>query len=482
MGKEGARPSLSARLSWWYAASTFLLVSGATGFLYWALIKNFAQQNDSNLVKKAQDLTTLLRDSSRQMPTIRWEVEEEAGENSSLRLLSRVIARDGTMLVQSHNMSAELPPTVFPPPSQAESSKEVRLPNGKVFRVLARTVRQSAFCNGECNVQLGIELTSQEKLLAGYRTQLWITLGVGLLISIVVGHRIAKRGIRPVEHMGETVRHIKATAFDERIRLDELPSELSTLAEAFNETLDRLEEAFTRLSRFSSDIAHELRTPINNIRGELEVTLGRARSPNEYREVLGSALEECQRLSRLIDSLLFLARSEQPETQIRREQIDVRQELVALLEFYEAAANERGVAVSLHAEHGMTTELDRTLLQRAVGNLLENALRYTTQGGRITISAGKAAAELRISVSDDGIGISADHLPRVFDRFYRIDTARAKQDGGTGLGLPIVQTIAVLHGGRAEIESKLGAGTRVTLSFPTLAQPRPVEPAANTGT
>jgi len=278
------------------------------------------------------------------------------------------------------------------------------------------------------------------------------------------------------------VRHIKATAFDERIRLDELPSELSTLAEAFNETLDRLEEAFTRLSRFSSDIAHELRTPINNIRGELEVTLGRARSPNEYREVLGSALEECQRLSRLIDSLLFLARSEQPETQIRREQIDVRQELVALLEFYEAAANERGVAVSLHAEHGMTTELDRTLLQRAVGNLLENALRYTTQGGRITISAGKAAAELRISVSDDGIGISADHLPRVFDRFYRIDTARAKQDGGTGLGLPIVQTIAVLHGGRAEIESKLGAGTRVTLSFPTLAQPRPVEPAANTGT
>lgn len=217
---------------------------------------------------------------------------------------------------------------------------------------------------------------------------------------------------------------------------------------------------------FSSDIAHELRTPINNVRGEVEVALGKARSPEEYREVLGSALEECLRLSRMIDSLLFLARAEHPETQIHRESLDVGAELSAVREFYEAAASDRGVSLDLAVNPGLTAPLDRSLFQRAVGNLIENSLAYASSGGHICLAAARDLGTLRVSVSDDGCGIPAEHLPRVFDRFHRVDTARSQNSGGTGLGLAIVKSVATLHGGDAQIESAPGQGTRVTISFP----------------
>jgi two-component system heavy metal sensor histidine kinase CusS len=220
------------------------------------------------------------------------------------------------------------------------------------------------------------------------------------------------------------------------------------------------------LARFSSDIAHELRTPINNLRGEVEVALSKPRSPDEYAEVLGSALEECLRLSRMIDSLLFLARAENPQSEIRREPLDVRKELAAVREFYDAAAVDADVQLDLASSDEIVAPLDRTLFQRAVGNLLENALAHTSAGGHICLDAVRENGMLYLSVADDGCGIPSDHLSRVFDRFHRVDAARSMNGGGAGLGLAIVKTIATLHGGDVKIESRVGRGTRVTLSIP----------------
>jgi two-component system heavy metal sensor histidine kinase CusS len=201
--------------------------------------------------------------------------------------------------------------------------------------------------------------------------------------------------------------------------------------------LDRLEESFKRLARFSADIAHELRTPVNNLRREAEVALGKSRSAEGYREVLGSCLEECARLSRIIDSLL-----------------------------YEAAAAEAGVTLRLICSDGMVANLDRTLFQRAVGNLVANALAHTPAGGIVTVAAGREDGAVTVNVTDTGCGIPEAHLPHVFDRFYRVDDARSTATGGVGLGLAIVKTIAGLHHGSAMIKSEVGKGTRVTLAFP----------------
>ncbi len=185
--------------------------------------------------------------------------------------------------------------------------------------------------------------------------------------------------------------------------------------------------------------------------------------------MLESSLEECLRLSRLIDSLLFLARAENPGTQVRREPLAVAAELAAVREFYEAAASDAGIALDVAAAPE-TWALDRTLFQRAVGNLVDNALVHTPSGGRITLEAARTARGLAVSVADTGCGIPQEHLPRLFDRFHRVDPARSKNSGGAGLGLAIVKSIAALHGGTAEIASAPGRGTRVTLVFPSMTK------------
>jgi two-component system heavy metal sensor histidine kinase CusS len=239
---------------------------------------------------------------------------------------------------------------------------------------------------------------------------------------------------------------------------------LAALADTFNAMLDRLEESFRRLSQFSADLAHELRTPINNMRGEAEVALSRARSVEEYREALTSCLEESVRLSDLIGSLLFLARAESPGTNLKRETVNVVKELEAVRDYYEAAAAEAGVTQSVAAGDEVILSLDRGLLRQAIGNLVANALAHTPPGGTVTLAAEMDRGVVRIEVLDTGAGIPAEDLSRVFDRFYRVDKARSSQ-GGVGLGLAIVKGIAALHGGRAEIESEIGKGTRITLIF-----------------
>jgi two-component system, OmpR family, heavy metal sensor histidine kinase CusS len=283
----------------------------------------------------------------------------------------------------------------------------------------------------------------------------------------LVGYQIARHSIRPVEDMATTARRISSTNLRERILPEGYPFELASLAKTFNQTLDRLEGAFERISRFSADIAHDLRTPVNNIRGEAEVALARARSADEYRDVVESCLEEAVRLSDLIGDLLFLARAESPSTNLRRERVDVGELLSGVREYYEASAADGGVSLTTTVGGGLViAELDRTLLQRAVGNLVSNALAHTPPGGAVVLGTTVDPSTIHVEVSDTGVGIPAEALPRVFDRFFRVDSSRSQISGGSGLGLAIVQSIALLHGGKVDISSELGHGTRVTLHMP----------------
>lgn len=457
-GLRKREPSLAARLSWWYGISSFFLVMLITGFLYWALLRNFDQQNERYLAEKIAILRTLLRDSGARRATVKWEVEEELAAHPSIRVLSRVLSWDGGKLFETAGMSGELPPQTI----RTRKSNEVRSPTGRVYHVMTADV--SGPSGGQAyHLQTAIDLSYQKDLLDHYRNQLWFALACGFILSLIIGHRIAHGGIEPLKQMAQAVERIRSNTLDERIRLQDAPAELSALSGTLNQTLDRLQEAFNRLSQFSSDIAHELRTPVNNIRGELEVALTRTRSGGEYREVIGSALEECQRLGRIIDSLLFLARAEHPEAGVHRERLDLRSEFDKLVEFYGIAAHDRGITLDARIPEYLSANIDRNLFQRAIGNLVENAFRYTPNGGRVTLEAKKRGERLALIVSDTGSGIAAAHVPHIFDRFYRADAARTAEAGGTGLGLAIVKSIARLHGGEVEIATEEGAGTAVTL-------------------
>jgi two-component system heavy metal sensor histidine kinase CusS len=459
--------SLATRLTAWYAGSAFAVVLGATGFLYWASVTNLDNEDDQLLGDRVLELRAVLVRRPGDVAAIRQEVEEE-WEAHERRVHMRVIDGGGQVLAETAGMSKLLPSALFPgPAAEPGQGADIDSTTRGRYRVLAVHAADGSPQHAQSTVQVAMDRSLEMELHAAYRKNLFFVLGSALLICTVVGYQIARRGIRPIHTITETARRIRPTNLGERITPDGLPAELLRLADTFNQMLDRLETSFVRLSRFSADLAHELRTPVYSLRGEVEVALSKSRTPEEYQEVLGSNLEECGRLAHIIDRLLFLARAENPDTQIDKEPCDIGPELATIREFYELTATETGVQLAVAVDHQTQAHLDRCLFQRAVGNLVANALAHTLPGGTVTLTATGDDASTRVEVVDTGCGIPAAHLPHVFDRFYRADPTRSFKNGSVGLGLAIVKSIIELHGGTVEIASEVGRGTRVSLRFPS---------------
>ena len=462
--------SLAARLTVWYTLSAFGLILGTTGLLYHKLLSSLDRQNDHMLADQVQVVRALLLERPDDVAGLRQEVEFESGARRYAQVYLRVLDAQGALVSETPGTGAILSGAHVQVPPAGDMSigpgVAIHAPDGRFYRSTVARAACGSRLGSECVIQVAAERTQEAALVAAFRRRLFWVLGIGLVGCGVAGYAVARRGIHPVKQITRTARHIGSATLHERLRTSGLPAELSALAETFNAMLDRIEGSFGRLSRFSADIAHELRTPINNLRGEAEVALSRARTPEDYRDVLGSCLEECARLSAMIDALLFLARAESAEAFIKRGVIDAGAELARVQEFYDAAAAEVGITMRVDAEGDLRAHLDRTLFQRAVGNLVANALSHTPSGGLVTLSARRDAAALRVEVRDSGSGIAASDLPHVFERFYRADPSRSSQTGGVGLGLAIVHSIALLHGGSAEITSEIGRGTTARLIFP----------------
>ncbi|MGO8814598.1 MAG: heavy metal sensor histidine kinase [Terriglobia bacterium] len=461
--------ALAFRLTAGYALAGAFLVFLATASLYLVLVNELEKSTDLFLADKVQVLRTILRERPDDRDALREEIELESSARRYEQFYVRLLDERNTPLLMTPGMADQLDLAQLTHQTQGRPNRTLRMMGraGKVFRVTIASAPVGSPTTQTDTVQIAIDVSQKEKSLARYRFWFWVILLATFAIFPLVGYQIARQGIRPVQEMATTARHISSTNLRERILPEGYPFELASLANTFNQMLDGLEESFERISRFSADIAHDLRTPVNNIRGEAEVALARARTADEYRDVIESCLEEAVRLSDLIGDLLFLARAESPLIHLRRERVDVGELLAGVRDYYEASAADGGVSLTTTApDKPVVAELDRSLLQRAVGNLVSNALAHTPPGGAVVLGTNVDFSTLHIAVSDTGIGIPAEALPRVFDRFFRVDSSRSQGSGGTGLGLAIVQSIAVVHGGRAEISSHPGQGTCVTLLLP----------------
>ena len=468
--KEGfwRADSLAARMTLWYALSAFALVLMASAFLYRALSDGLNHEADVLLSQKLQNLTTRLKDPMIEMNDLREFANALPVWYRNTSFWTRILDWQGRLLTESPGMSQALPSDLFTGGISNGRNLTVHTQQGLPFRISSSQGLWLAHVPPNVTIQMAIDMGSDEAILEKFRAKLFTALVFSLLACALAGYWIAHRGIRPVRKMAETTSRISPSNLHERLERSGLPSELSDLAATFNGMLDRLEDSFVRLSRFSSDIAHELRTPLQNLRGEAEVALSKEREPGEYQDLLGSFLEEYQRLSNLIDRLLFLARAEDPQTQIQREELYLKKELELLQEFYGLSAGESGVALRVEAPEGLRADLDRSLFQRAVGNLVENALKHTPVGGSVFLKTSIGEGNVRVEVSDTGKGIPPEQISRVFDRFYRVDPSRSSSSGGAGLGLSIVKSIMDLHAGTVEIRSEPSKGTSVILLFPSV--------------
>lgn len=309
-------------------------------------------------------------------------------------------------------------------------------------------------------VAVAIDISHHEHFMEAFQITLWSVVALAAVLTGLLGWIAVRRGLAPLQEMRQGAAVITAHRLDYRLQVDAFPTELAVLAKTLNEMLIRLEDSFRRLSDFSVDIAHELRTPISNVLTQTQVTLSKVRTADEYRDVLASNAEEFERLSRMISDMLLLAKAENSLLIPKRERIELADEVKGLLEFYEALAEERKIALAYEGSGAVSG--DRLMLRRAISNLLSNAVRHTVSGGRILVRIGKTdATNFTVSIENTGETIPAEHLPRLFDRFYRVDNSRQHSDEGTGLGLAIVRSIMRAHGGDASVRSEHGITTFV---------------------
>jgi two-component system heavy metal sensor histidine kinase CusS len=357
-------------------------------------------------------------------------------------------------------MSGLLPTGVFSVSTESSSSSPKNYRDDQ--RLFSLLTANQMIDGRSYTIQVAQDRSEDERFRRKFGALLLLTLALGTFAFAVIAITVTNRGLRPLREMTGLVARVGPGHLNERLPRVGWPREIQPLAIAFDDMLTRLEDSFTRLSQFSADLAHELRTPVANLLGEAQVALTRARSAEEYREVIESNVAECERLSGIVDNLLFLARAEAADGHVQRTIFDGRSAIEKIAALYEPIAEEQQITISCEGEGEIYA--DPMLFGRAINNLMENALRYTSSGGSIVISITRAPIQFEISVKDTGCGIAREHLPRVWDRFYRADSSRSSS--GVGLGLALVKSIADLHGGSATVKSEVNRGTTITITFP----------------
>lgn len=438
-------------------AAAFLLCCGI-GLLYWIVVRHAFAEDRAVLADKVFAVRAELQGAGGPAGLSARLKNLRVGDSAGYWV--RVIDAAGRTVAETPGMESFLPMRVFGPGQTLDAAQDYQA-GGRLFSLVSTA---TAAAGRDYTLQIAQDRTTDEQFEKRFGFLVAAVLVGGMFASAAIAVTVTKRGLRPLTTMTRSLKRVAPDRLHERVPPNEWPRELQPVAIAFDDMLDRLEDSFTRLSQFSADLAHELRTPIANIRGEAEVALTRSRTPNEYQAVLESSVAECERLSGIIDNLLFLARAEAAEGQVQRAHFDVRAAIEKIASYFEAIAEERHLQI--HCAGAGSMVADPLLFGRAVSNLVDNAVRFAPDGGRVVISLATNPSGAEIVVQDDGCGVAPEHIARMFDRFYRVDPSRSSE--GTGLGLALVKSIAELHGGSIKVESEVGRGTKMTLWFPSL--------------
>jgi len=374
--------------------------------------------------------------------------------------LPMLVRQLGDSLVGHHGLAAVLidgagrrvfatPGAAFPEAmllgDGADGRPRTWMQDGLPWRGVASRLPTAGGQPAEMRVALAVDISHHERFMASFRRTLWLFVAFAALLAGVLGWVVVRRGLAPLQAMRRDAAAVTADRLDLRLALDDVPAELAELAATLNEMLARLEDSFGRLRDFSSDLAHELRTPVSNLMTETQVALSRARSPEEYREILGSNAEEFERMARMIGDMLFLAQADHGLLVPTREPVDLAAQVRELFDFFDALAEEKGLRLAL--EGGGSVTGDTLMLRRALANLIANAIRHSVRDSRVEVRIGAAGGGTLLAIENRGEPVPAQHLSRIFDRFHRVDPSRSRDDEGAGLGLAITRSIVRAHGG-----------------------------------
>jgi len=458
------RRSLTMRLALLFALLSFLTLGAVGVMLYHGLRMQLVLRDDAALVGRVDQVRTLLKDSNT-MRLIHDKPQLFAnmlGNHEGLLVIR--FAGEAPMIAVNpgHVPIPDIAPVPAGAPLTLAAVRHSIGADGIPFIAVAAATR-AADSARDLEIVAGRAMVERTRLLQGYRNRILVLTLAAAALFALFGYLLLRHGLRPLRRLAAQTETVTIANLGARLDDAAAPRELSPLIAAFNAMLGRLERGFTQLSQVSADMAHDLRTPINNLLGQNEVALSQPRSAEYYEVLLASNLEELQRLSRMTDNMLFLARSEHADTAIERRALDAAEEMQCVADYFEGLAEERGVRIAVQGSGAVWA--DSMLLRRALANLLANAVRYADSGTAILLQSERADGGVTLAVENRGPVIEPHHLARLFDRFYRADAARRDSADASGLGLSIVRTIMTLHQGRWHAASA-DRVTRFSLFFP----------------
>ncbi|EKD70213.1 MAG: hypothetical protein ACD_46C00599G0002 [uncultured bacterium] len=460
--------SIRARLTLFYASASMILLTIGAFFLYWITLNIIHQTDYEFLSDEADTIQYILENKSIDQQALYQAVIDAPQQmNGSIyRYYIRIFTNKKEIMLETPGMNTILAPEKY-------FSKQAELRGKKRFFWYSKNEKdylliQAPIKFGHKNItgliQIALDLSYQHAVIHDHRI-LIIALLLGIICSLSLGFLMANKGIRSLYTLTKTVQNISVVSLGQRIDPKHFPNELTKLARAFNQMLDRIEASFTRLKQFSADLSHELRTPITNLIGETEMALVHASSVNEFQHVMGSNLEELQRIASLIENILFLAKTENIQQNLPKIYMNIREELMQICDYFSAMAEEKNNKMTIAGDGVLLA--NQNMFRRLISNLLSNSLKYSHPESEINFIISAKNNHLIVELHDQGVGIAAEHLPKIFDRFYRVDSSRTQEVSGVGLGLAIAKSIVELHGGHISIVSEIGEGTSVFLTFPT---------------
>jgi two-component system heavy metal sensor histidine kinase CusS len=476
---------MAVRLSLLFSVVAAITFAGVGAYLFQVFVQKIELRDDSDLVYKAMLVKQLLADIPSLSELARTPAVFSVALYGREGFVLRVLGPEQQPLMQiappgqpypdvpaQHVLTPDRTPVVTDVRSWYAGEEEGRM--------LTATGVLGDVSSTQVQIVISRQRSTHSAFLQNYLINLAYAVGLGATLVAGLGFLIVRRGMRPLRRVIEQANTISTHRLNTRLLVKSGPAEILDLGAAFDAMLDRLEEGVQRLSRFAADLAHDLRTPINTLMMETQVVLSRPRTNDEYQALIVSNIDEYERLSRMIENTLFLARADNAQLALTRERLDASQELQRIRNYFSGLADDAGINLSVESAEanesksieqlpvspGPSLHADPILLRRALSNLVSNAIAHTPRGGSVVLSVHSSPMRLGIDVTNTGEGICTEHMPFIFDRYYRADSARTK-GSSAGVGLAIVRAIMHLHGGEIIAHSTPGVQTTFSLRFNT---------------
>ncbi len=457
-----SKVSITWRLTLLFAAASSVVLL-ALGMVIASSVEQHFEDLDMEVLSGKMELARHALASVRShddLQSLAQQLDDSLVGHHGLEVL--VISANQTVIFATHH-AGFAPQLVASSVSQAPYRPVLWTLADQRYRAIAAELPTGTNNGAKVMVAVATDIAHHQVFMRSFLQTLWLFVAGAAALTGLLGWGAVRRGLAPLRAMREQTQEVTAQQLGQRLPVDTVPMELAELAQSLNDMLARLEEAFHRLSDFSSDIAHELRTPVSNLMTQTQVALSKARHAEEYRGILESNAEEFEHMARMISDMLLLAKAENGLVVPNREAVNLASEFRALFDYYDALAEDKGLQLRLAGD--AVVSADRLMLRRALGNLLSNAVRHAEVGTELRATVTSEADKVLIAIENTGDSIAPEYLERIFDRFFRVDPSRQRASEGTGLGLAITRSIVIAHGGSMDVSSNEGL-TTFTIALP----------------